>query len=93
MTDLLYIRNSNVTSTSVDGTLFLIATDSGEIVHLDPMATALWAALEDPKTRSQLLELFGAAFPDVSPVTLADDIDGALGTLQEAGLLSDTPVS
>ena len=38
-------------------------------------------------TRDEILALFRAAFPDVPATQLESDVDGALGRLQEGGLL------
>lgn len=77
-----------VTETEVDGELFLVAPDSQEIFHLDAMASAIWRALEQPMSRTELDALFQAAFPDVPAARLKDDVDNALDRLQDGRLLS-----
>jgi hypothetical protein len=83
-------RAERVTETRVEDDLFLVAVGTGEIVRLDRIGSALWAALEQPSNRADILEVFRDAFPETEPERLAGDIDAALAVLIEAGLVEET---
>lgn len=83
-------RADGVTVSEMEGDLFLVKPDSGEIYHLDPMAAAIWNALAEPAKRAELLDLFRQAFPEQPVATLENDIRTALAPMLEGGLLGET---
>lgn len=84
------VRAEGVTVSEMEGDLFLVKPDSGEIYHLDPMAAAIWNAAEAPVARAELLDLFRQAFPEQPATMLEKDIDGALEPMMAGGLLVET---
>jgi hypothetical protein len=83
-------RGEDLSVTEMDGDLFLVRGETGEIWHLDAMAAGLWNALDRPATRDGLLQLFADAFPDVAEETLRADLDRAIRDLSGAGLILET---
>lgn len=80
-------RAPGVNVQDMDGDLFMVKPDSGEIWHLDRMAAAIWHALAEPCDRDDLLVLFSEAFPETPAATLAGDLDRALDELRAGGLI------
>ena len=83
-------RAGGLSVNEMDGDLFLVRAETGEIYHLDPMAAGIWNALSEPASRDELLELFAEAFPETAAATLAADLDRALGDLSAGGLILET---
>lgn len=83
-------RAGRVTETRVEDDLFLVAATTGEILRLDRIGSALWAALEQPTSRGDILAVFRDAFPETAPERLASDIENGLAVLIEAGVVEDT---
>lgn len=80
-------RADRVTETRVEDDLFLVAVGTGEILRLDRIGSALWAALDRPTTRADILAVFRDAFPETEPERLARDIERGLALLIEAGVV------
>jgi hypothetical protein len=80
-------RNLDVRETPVDDDIFLVAPDSGDIVYLDRIGTAIWTLLENPHTKEQVRAVFQDAFPDVPAARIDADLDEALGNLLARGLI------
>lgn len=79
----LYCRRPELPATEVEGEVFLVIPDGQEIVHLDPMAAALWRLLDRPMTVNAVVDTFAAAFPDTPVAQLRADVLHALGELEE----------
>lgn len=80
-------RGAGVNVQEMDGDLFMVRPDSGEIWHLDRMGAAIWHALAEPMARDELLALFAEAFPEIPAATLERDLDRALEDLRAGGLI------
>jgi len=85
-----FMRAEGVSVNPMDDDLFLVAPISGEIVHLDVMAAAIWRLLDEPRSVADILATFVAAFPDANSSTLQDDLEMALETLTAAGLVKQS---
>ncbi|WP_417519931.1 PqqD family protein [Minwuia sp.] len=83
-------RAAGVTVSEMDGDLFLVRPESGEIWHLDAMGAAIWNAVEPPVARDELVSLFAAAFPDRAPGEIAGDVGRAVDALLDGALLEET---
>ena len=79
-----YRRRAEMSETAVDDELFLAHPETQEIVHLDPLAAALWRLLAEPHTTAEIEAAFAAAFPTVPPDRLGADLQEALATLLAA---------
>jgi len=73
-----YRRNPQVRATDVEGEFFLVEPESGQIYYLDQVTSGLWRLLAEPLDRQELIEAYGAAFPDQPTERLAGDIGAAL---------------
>lgn len=83
----MFRRADGVSENPMGDDLFLVAPTSGEIVHLDQMAAAVWRLLETPCRRSDMAAVFAEAFPDTPTDSLSADLQMALQTLIAADLL------
>ncbi len=81
-------RSDAAVTRAVGGDIFLAAPSAGSIHALDPMASAVWRALETPRTLGELCALFAAAFPDADPGQIGADLAELLRTLERDGLVS-----
>ena len=79
-------RNPVVREESIDDALFLIDEAGDAIYHLDALGAALWRLLEAEPALDELAGLFAEAFPEVDPMTLANDVVRAVETLCRSGL-------
>ena len=80
-------RRANVAAIEIDGKNFLADNESGRITLLNETASAVWNALGESMTETEIVELMAAAFPDVDIATIAGDVQASLDTLAEAGLV------
>jgi hypothetical protein len=83
---LLYARAPDIAVRQVDDSLSAAVPTTNTIHYLDPMAAAVWRALEQPRTRRDLVDLFAAAFPDLEREVLRRDLRAVLGRMRKAGL-------
>jgi hypothetical protein len=74
-------RKAGVVERQIDGQCFLADQASGRIAHLNATASALWRALCQPATESQLIVFMSAAFPKADEQTIAHDVKAALRNL------------
>ena len=82
-------RSRGINETPVEDEMFLIASGSGDIYHLDPMALSIWRALDEPTGGAELSALFRTAFPDTPPATIERDLAAALETLLDGALIEN----
>jgi len=87
MMPLLYVRAPDIAARQVDDSFFAAVPTTNTIHYLDPLAAAVWRALEQPRTLRDLVELFAAAFPDVEREVLRRDLRAVLGRMRRAELL------
>lgn len=85
---LLYARAPDITPRQIDDSLFAAVPTTNTIHHLDPMAAAVWRALEQPRTLREIVELFAAAFPEVEREVLRRDLRAVLGRMKRVGLVT-----
>jgi hypothetical protein len=78
-------QSQSVVTRIVDGEAFLISEDA--ITHLNPFAAAVWLALEDPFTKSDVAALILEAYPALLAKDLHGDIDQTLRTLERKKLV------
>lgn len=85
------MRNPAVNDTEVDGDIFLVEPDTQEVIYLNKLASALWRYLAAPRGRDEIVEVFGAAFPDVRHARLLRDLAKVIGDLRRRGLIVAIP--
>jgi Coenzyme PQQ synthesis protein D (PqqD) len=55
--------------------------------HLNPVARAIWAMLDEPAPATLLVEVLAELFPDEAPERLASDLQGLMARLCAEGLI------
>lgn len=80
-------RRSDIAVTALDGGTFLVDSRSDAIFHLDALSGGVWAALAEPMTHDELVDLLAEAFPDTPSETIRRDVDALLAELTERDLL------
>ena len=85
-TETIYVRNPAIAATEIDEETFLVEPDDGEVFYLDEVSSALWRFLDQERGRGEILEVFKAAFPDVTDTQIDADIEAALSDMVERGL-------
>lgn len=76
-----YRRNPAVAETAIGDELFLVEPDSQEVFYLDPVTSALWRLLTEPRSADDIAALFGEAFPEIDPARIAADVAQALADM------------
>jgi Coenzyme PQQ synthesis protein D (PqqD) len=56
--------------------------------HLDPMASAAWRILDQPRSSEEVVRLFQAAFPDAPRRKIAKDVGRLIESLEDRGLIA-----
>jgi hypothetical protein len=77
-----------VEAREVGNEFFLAAPRAGTIHHLDPMASAAWRILDQPRSSEEVVRLFQAAFPDAPRRKIAKDVGRLIESLEERGLIA-----
>jgi len=86
MVESRLVRNPAVSETVVDDETFLVEPASQEVFYLDPVTSALWRLLAEPRSETELSALFAAAFPDAGSDRIGRDIAAATDELVARGL-------
>lgn len=80
-----YRRNPDAVTREADGHLFLSV---GNAIHeLNPAGAALWNLLDLPRSETEMVEIFAAAFPQKARSNLRRDVKSVLGALRDAGYI------
>ena len=82
-----YVRNPAVSETELDGEMFLVEPESGEVFYLDTMGAGLWRLMAAPQSLEEAVSVYRAAFPGADPDTVENDLRTALRTLLDRGLV------
>ena len=80
-------RNPAVNETVVDDEIFLVEPGAEEVFYLDPMASALWRFLSEPRRREDIQRVFADAFPATDSAQLERDLATALEILLARNLV------
>lgn len=80
------VRNPDVVLHEVDGEAFLAgAGDTAAIHHLNAVGAGIWNLLAEPTDEREAGEVLAAAFPDVDPRIIADDVAALFLDLHRSG--------
>jgi len=90
--DWLWRRSDDAVDRTVDDALFLASPREGTIHALNAMASAVWRALETPRSFRELCALFEAGFPEQNPKQIRNDLSALLKTLEKDGLVSHVAI-
>lgn len=85
--DGCYLRKADVRDVTIDGERFLADSAGAAIYHLNPVASAVWQLLAEPRTADNLVDLMHEAFPDVARERIARDVDALICDLAGKRLL------
>jgi hypothetical protein len=86
-----YRQKEGVSATEVDDDIFLVATETEEVFHLNPLAAGIWRALAEPSHRDEIIALLHAAFPERDAAEVARDAGVALDRLVAEGFVISVP--
>lgn len=82
-----YLRKSEIRVVTIDGESFLADSLGATIHHLNPVGSAIWALLDEPVAKADMVEILRAAFPDVDAEQVNDDVTALIDTLELKNLL------
>lgn len=90
MTAPRLVRTDDVLAQDLDGQLLLLRPGAEDVLHLDVIASQVWALLDRPRTLAELAQLLAEAYA-VPVAQVADDLQPALAVLQSHGFVRDLP--
>lgn len=79
-------RSTGIEVRCIDDEILVIDEAAGVIFNLNPIGKAVWKLLETPTSCEQIVEILTAAFPEVAPQQIAEDVEAILGQLESNGL-------
>ena len=82
-----FIRNPTIVEKTVDQDLFLVNERGDSIYNLNPLGRALWRLLDEWTGQDEAIALLCAAFPEVPPQQIADDVARLMHDLADKGLI------
>ena len=85
--DLVYIRNSDLITTEMDGDIVMMSIERGEYFGIGGVGSRVWELLEKPVTLPDITAIICAEF-DVDQTTCQADMEQFLGELESHGLIS-----
>jgi Coenzyme PQQ synthesis protein D (PqqD) len=77
MTSPIWKRDENWVGTLIEDSLVMVNIDTGKYVSLNSSANAIWEALEQPRSQSDIVNELMAAF-DVDEVACTRSVTGIL---------------
>ena len=83
----VYVKRTKILEKRLDDELLLIDNEADVIFNLNPLGTAVWRFLETPRKIDEILEVLGAAFPDIPEAQIKEDTLFLLGQLVDSQLL------
>lgn len=84
---LTYRRSPHVAVREVQDDLFLWHATEYSYFHLNPVARAIWAMLEEPISGQDIADLLSEFFQDVAPAQIAADVASLLGAFESESLV------
>ncbi len=83
----MYGRSPSILGKALDDELLLIDNEADVIFNLNPLGTAVWRFLDTPREAGEIIEVLGAAFPDIPEEQIREDTLSLLGQLVDRELL------
>ena len=77
-------RNPDVLQQDLDGEVLLLLPEGSEVLHLNDSASALWRALDEPRTLDEVATLLADAYA-ADPTVVRADLLALLPELQARG--------
>lgn len=81
-------RIDGILTSQLDDTLLMLNIPTGRYHGLNPVATRIWALLEQPVTQAELVTTLVTEF-QVTGAECAAQVDDFLNQLRQRGLLAD----
>ena len=79
-------RNPDVLQQELDGEVLLLLPEGSEVIHLNDSASALWFALDEPRTLDEVVALLAESYA-TDPDVVRADLLALLPELQARGAL------
>ena len=79
-------RNHDVLQQDLDGELLLLLPEGSQVLHLNDSASALWRALDEPRTLDEIAALLAETYA-IDPDVVRADLLALLPELQARGAL------
>lgn len=83
-----YRRQAGIVARAADAHLFLSGSKLNAIHELNPTGAAIWKLLETPRSETEIVDIFAAAYPERSRTELTHDVKSVLDALHEAGYVA-----
>lgn len=80
-------RNDNAVMRQLDGECFAASTDGSRVLRFNEGMHRIWTLLAEPASPTELIVALQAAFPDVSPDQIDNDVNHAVSELAGADLI------
>ncbi len=90
--DTIIQRNEEILSSSINNETVMMDIESGQYIGLDPIATRIWALIEQPISFGQLCETLTSEY-DVSMDQCKMDVATFLDKSTEANLVTFSSVA
>ena len=89
MNDLKWQRDDNWVGSQIEDSFVMVNIDSGKYVALNSSASAIWDALEQPRTSSEIVSDLQSRF-EVDEQTCRSSVDRLLTQMSELQLAAHT---
>jgi len=80
-------RSDDLLGAEVGDELLMMSVEKGSYFSLNPVATRIWALLEQPRTLDELVASLTQEY-DVPPATCSEETATFLAALRERGMLA-----
>ena len=84
-----YVRNTAVEISEIGDELFLIEPAGEKMYYLDEVSSGVWRLIEPSCERTELFEIYAAAFPDIKTEQLTQDLTKVIDDMCAAGLIRE----
>jgi hypothetical protein len=85
--DIPFTRAPGVLARAVDAELFLFDAQDVSVLHMNTLATGIWALLEEPITLDEAVDTLATAFPDTPRDTILADTRSLFNDLSRNRLI------
>jgi len=84
---MIVVKNSNVHSKRIEGTLFLIDLDSDSMIELNEVGSCIWESFSQTETFDNIIKKITDEF-EIEPERAKKDVHGFLKELKRCDLIS-----
>ena len=83
-----YSRKPNIEVTNIDNEIFLVEPESDKIYYLDEISSCIWRMLEKKSEYNEMVDTFAAAFSEIVPEKIEQDLAKVLVDMLQAGVIT-----